>query len=256
MTEENNKKWNAPEPDPWPVKFFAHKGGFDNNGDQNTIEAFIKAVENGAPCLEMDVWNINGKLKIGHDKRDAEKKKAPILKDVIDNIAAKIKEPNIFKPVVNIELKGRDTGELAAELIKNYVYKKEWKYTDFLISAFTRKYYGKRFRLEELYKLRKKSNRIPIGLIVIRNELRYHLRYLSELKACSLHTDNRERRTDGKDKLTESFVEDAHERNIKVYPWHVNTYKDMNDVVYRKKADGFITDYIDRAKEFYSKKQC
>lgn len=180
--------------------------------------------------------------------RIAIRKGTPVLEEVLDLIEKKCMELNRNRPIINIDLKSKGTGEHAASIIRKYVTKKKWKYTDFIVTAFTKRNKArKRVGLNELKKIRKINKKIPIGIIGIRNKLEPHLKYMHEIKACSLHTKWK------KNKFTSGFVNNAHSYGITVYPWNVNTIEQIKDAL-SKGADGVITGYISVAKKVCSTK--
>lgn len=244
MHTKINKK-RPPTPHPWPIPYFAHRGGTTNPDKENTLAAFEKALEMGSPGIELDVHFVKGQLKVTHYKKIALRKGTPVLEEVLDFITKKCKELKRKKPIINIDLKSKGTGERVASIIHKLDTKKKWKNNNFIITAFTKlNKEGKRDRLNELRKIRKINNKIPIGIIVKRNKLKHHLQYIYELNACSLHTKWK------KDKFTAEFVNDTHSYGITVYPWNVNTFAQIEDA-FAKGADGVITDYIETVKKVW-----
>ena len=232
------QKKKPPTPHPWPIPYFAHRGGTTNPNEENTLSAFEKALETGSPGIELDVHCIKGQLKVTHYKRDAIRKGVPILEDVLNFIEKKCMTLKRERPIMNIDLKGKGTGKRVAAIIKKYVTKKKWKYTDFIVTAFKRKNIkGVRDRFLELKRLRNKNGKIAIGIIGARNTLKPYLRFINEVNACSLHTKWK------KGKFTSGFVNDTHNQGLTVYPWNVNSHEQITDA-FAKGADGVITDYI------------
>ena len=119
---------------------------------ENTLRSFEKAISMGVDMVELDVHKCkSGELVVIHDKKvnrttnkkgfvknknlqqlktlDAGKKeKIPTLKEVLDFINKRVK--------INIELKGPKTTEAVLKLIEEYINKKKWKYSQFIISSF------------------------------------------------------------------------------------------------------------------------
>jgi glycerophosphoryl diester phosphodiesterase len=129
---------------------FAHRGA-SGHAPENTLAAFIKAVELGAEWIELDVYAVRGELLVIHDHRlerttsgtgyvtrrglaylrslDAGNgEKIPFLSEVLDATGRKVK--------INIELKGPGTAAPVCELLTRYVRKRGWRYDDFLLSSF------------------------------------------------------------------------------------------------------------------------
>lgn len=167
MTKKNrNKKLDVPKPDPWPITFLMHKGGKDNHGNQDTIKAIEKSIENEAPGIELDVCNIDGKLKIGHSEKSAKRPNALTLKDVLDFITSKISESTVeipYRPIINLEIKNTGTAEKILSVIEEY-FPKGWSYNNFIISALTKH----PVRKEEL-RIIKQNNKVPIAICVKKN---------------------------------------------------------------------------------------
>ena len=243
------QKLKAPTPKPWPIPYFAHRGGTTNPEEENTLTAFEKALDIGSPGIELDVHFHKGKLKVTHYKRIAIRKRTPVLEEVLDFITKKCEELKRKKPIINIDLKSKGCGEQVASIIEKYVTNKKWKYTDFIVTAFTRKNIkGVRDRFLELKKLRNENKIIAIGIIGSRNTLKHYLRFIKEVNACSLNTKWK------KNKFTAEFVNNAHNYGITIYPWNINTIEQMKDV-FSKGVDGVITDYISVAKKVCSLKR-
>ena len=237
------KTLKAPTPKPWPIPFFAHRGGTANPKNENTLAAFGNALDEGSPGIELDVHCIKGQIKVTHYQHIARRKGVPVLEEVLDFIDKKCNELKRERPVINIDIKGKGTGKRVAAIIKKNVTKKKWNYTDFIVTAFTRKNIkGARDRFLELKRLRNKDGKIAIGIIGTRNTLKPYLRFIKEANACSLHTKWK------KGKFTSGFVNDAHSQGLTVYPWNVNTVEQIEDA-FAKGADGVITDYIGIAKK-------
>ena len=243
------KKLKAPTPKPWPIPYFAHRGGTTNPDEENTLAAFERALELDSPGIELDVHFYEGKLKVTHDKQIAIQKDISTLEDVLDFIYKKCTELKRKKPIINIDLKSKGTGECVASIIQKLDAKKKWKRTDFIVTAFTRvNKEGERDILNELRKIRKVSDTIPIGIIVKRSNLKHHLQCIYELNACSLNIKWKKRQ------FKAEFVNNAHSYGITVFPWNVNTFAQIEDA-FSKGADGVITDCIGVAKKVYSTKK-
>jgi glycerophosphoryl diester phosphodiesterase len=238
-----NQKLKVPAPLPWPIPFFAHRGGTANPKNENTLAAFGNALDEGSPGIELDVHCIKGQIKVTHYQHIARRKGVPVLEEVLDFIDKKCNELKRERPVINIDIKGKGTGKRVAAIIKKKVTKKKWNYTDFIVTAFTRKNIkGAREAFHELKKLKNMNGKIATGIIGSRNTFKPYIKFINEVNACSLHTKWK------KGKFTSGFVNDAHNQGLTVYPWNVNSHEQITDA-FAKGADGVITDYIAVAKK-------
>ena len=160
---------------------------------ENTLRSFKKAISLGMDMIEFDVHLCkSGELIVIHDKKvnrttngrglvknktlqelkklNAGKgEKIPTLKQVLDLVDKKI--------MVNIELIGKGTAEPALKIINEYINKKNWKNSHFLVSS---------FRKRELKKIYKLNQRIRLGALSIRG-VKDCLRLAKKIEAYSIH---------------------------------------------------------------------
>mgnify|MGYP000511847871 CR=1 FL=1 len=110
-----------------------HRGAM-GHAPENTLASIQKALELGTPCMEIDVYYVDGQLVVFHDHRlerttngsgflvdqkfsdlrtlDAGNgEKIPTLQEVFETIH--------LKPALNIELKGTETTRPVLEFISN-----------------------------------------------------------------------------------------------------------------------------------------
>lgn len=255
---ENSVAELIPVPKPWPVCLIAHKGA-SAYCTQNTLPAFCKAVAMGAPAIELDVHMVDDVAVVYHNEDDIEDLcttgiPKPVKKLSLDELRAlelrdgskpygsvpTLKEALACinrKAIDNIHLKELSTGEGVEKVIKEFIAKKGWKPTDFLVSAFTKG--GDDEVLPALRHIRKTLPDVPIAMIVKgyrKKGIARHLALARCLKACSLHIKLWRLKKNGK-----VFVDAAHAQNLTVYPYPVNDPQELKHLE-RIKVDGVTTD--------------
>lgn len=210
---------------------------------ENTLAGFRKALELGAPWIELDVQLHGGDLLVFHDERlerctngrgrldqhgladlrglDAGGgERIPFLGEVLDLVDQ--------RAGVNIELKtASGTAAAVAELLRAYL-KRGWKPERWLVSS---------FHLPELREFRRLLPEVPVGALLCGVPL--------DLAACgtALGAASINLALDFTDA---ALVADAKRRGMKVYVYTVNEPDDFA----RMEAlgiDGVFTDYPDRA---------
>ena len=219
-----------------------HRGAM-GYAPENTLKSFKKALELNVDAVELDIYVCkSGELVVIHDDKvdrttngkgyvvektfeelsalDAgEGEKIPKLSEVLDFIDRKVK--------VNIELKGVKTAKPVQELIEKYVKNKGWEYDDFLISSFNH------YELKEFSKL---NSKIKIGALISGIPIGFS-KFAKMLNIDSVNLCF--------EFINQEFVDDAHNRNLKVYVWTVN---DSDDIERMKTfgVDGIFSNFPDR----------
>ena len=163
------------------------------------------------------VWDKNLEEMRSLDAGNGEK--VPTLKEVLDLVDRKTK--------VNIELKGVGTAEIVAKTINEYVENKNWEIDDFLVSSFNH---------PELAKFKKILPEVKIGALITAIPIDY-AQFAKNLNAYSVNPCI--------EFVDENFVEDAHEKGLKVFVWTVN---DLDDIERMEKlgVDGIFINFPDR----------
>ena len=217
-----------------------HRGAM-GYAPENTIKSLAKALELGAPWVEVDVYYVDNHLMVIHDETLArttngkgslsdksfsyirgldagEGERIPTLEEVLDLIWE--------KAGINIELKGPGTVRPVIELLRKWI-TSDWGIENFLVSSLNHQF---------LYEARKLDKMIPIGILL--DAITYNCPAIAEaLKACSVNQDICF--------VNNDLVIDAHNKGFKVFVYTVNEQDDIN----RMKAmgvDGVFTDYPDR----------
>lgn len=221
---------------------FAHRGA-SGYAPENTLASFKKAIALAVDYIELDVHALqDGTLVVIHDanlkrttngrgkvhektlsdlkKLDAGKgEQIPTLQEVLDLVDRKVK--------VNIEMKGKGAAEHVARLIKEYVEKKGWQFSDFLVSSFNHKELGKFKQILPQVEVCVET----VGFFV------HNDRYVKELNARSITIYSK--------LVRRSVIEKAHKKGLKVFVYTVNNKKEME----KMKAlgvDGIFSNYPDR----------
>ncbi len=216
-----------------------HRGACGHE-PENTVRSVRRALEFGAQGIEIDVYFVDGELIVIHDAKldrttngtgyvarktfahlrtlDAGKgEQIPTLREVFDAVQR--------RAFINIELKGARTAKPVSALIGDYIKQHGWQYEDFLVSSFNRS------------ELRAVSDpRIPIGLLLTRPTRLYGLS-ARRVRASSVNPAARY--------VSAKFVEDAHRRGLRVFPYTVNAPAEI-DRLRHAGVDGVFSDFPER----------
>lgn len=216
-----------------------HRGACGHE-PENTLRSVRRALEFGVHGIEVDVHFADGELVVIHDaklerttngrgyvarKSFAELRaldaghgeRIPTLREVFETVNR--------AAFINIELKGKRTARPVEALIREFVERHGWRYEDFLVSSFSRG------------ELRSLTNReIPIGLLLTRPTRLYGLS-ARRVRATAVNPAARY--------VSARFVEDAHRRGLRVFPYTVNA---PGEIARLRKlgVDGVFTDFPER----------
>jgi len=221
-----------------------HRGAM-GHALENTIESVEKAIDLKVDGIEIDVFKSkSGELIVYHDPSlsrlsnstafiekislDSIKKieligglSIPTLNEVIDIIPEKI--------FLNIELKGENTAYETNKIIIKYLSESNLTSSKFIISS---------FRWDELKKFRNVNKDVPIAILVDSlYKIDNAIKLAKEINAFALNPNNKF--------ITQEIVKKIQSNNIKVYPYTINTPKNIK----RMKSigvDAIITDYPER----------
>ena len=213
---------------------------------ENTVSSIHKALELGAPCVEVDVYSVDGRLVVFHDERlerttngfgylsdrpfeylrslDAGKGQCiPTLEEICETIDA--------RACLNIELKGAGTAGPVSEIVARLI-DKGWNKDALLVSSFNHR------QLQEIEQLNQgiKLGGMMVGLPVD------DAKFAEDLGAFSVHVSL--------EFVDRQFVDDAHSRNLNVYVFTVNHPEDIARM-YHLGVDGVFTDFPERVLEKY-----
>lgn len=215
----------------------AHRGA-SGHEPENTLRAFKRAIEMGAPAMELDVHlSKSGDLVVIHDYTTKDKNKVadlttqelkaydvgkgehiPLLSEVFDLVNQ--------RAVINVELKGAGTAAPVAKLINYYIKEKKWNPKSFIVSSFDH------YRVQEFHRL---APSVPAGVIFESNPIGYaHMATQAGAQYAIGHHEF----------LSPEFIKDAHARGVKVYSYTVND-KETAQKLLNMNIDGIITNYPD-----------
>lgn len=225
-----------------PFKKIGHRGAKGHLAE-NTLESISLALEMGVDAIEIDVHRCaSGELVVIHDftldrttngegevsKIQLEnlktllvesKYRIPLLTEVLDLIEGKC--------FINIELKGLNTADCCCNIIEEYVNKKSWKYSDFIVSSFQK---------NELFEVYKINPQISIG-VLSKASMAEAIELGKLLKARAIHPSV--------GIITRGNVELAHQKGFEVNVWTVNDPETIKRMI-EFGVDGIISDYPDR----------
>ena len=212
---------------------------------ENTIESVQKAIELNVDGIEIDVFKSKtGELVVYHDpflsrlsnsnafieqiSLDSIKKIEliggyfiPTLKEIVDIIPEKI--------FLNIELKGQDTAFETNKIVINYLNTYNFPVSKFIISS---------FRWDELKKIRSFNKDIPIAILVDSlYKIDDAIKLAKQINAVALNPN--------KEFITKEIVNKIQSKNIKVYPYTINTPRNIRKMR-SMGVDAIITDYPER----------
>ena len=217
-----------------------HRGAM-GHAPENTLLSFKKALELGAPCVEVDVYHVDGNLVVFHDDRlerttngsgylldhdfdylrslDAGAgERIPTLGEVFETVD--------LRAGVNIELKGPGTARPVVEFIST-LRKYGWRDDLILVSSFNHR------DLEEVSRI---DPRIRLGVLVAGLPMD-DAAFAAALGAYSAHFSLKS--------IDRRFVEDAHSRGLRVFVFTVNHPEDISRME-GLGVDGVFTNYPER----------
>ena len=235
MKHIDNRKMHTKE-----LLCIGHRGAM-GHAPENTLSSIRKALALGTPCMEMDVYSVDGHLVVFHDSRlerttngtgylldqkfdDLQKldagngEKIPTLKEAFEAIN--------LNAGVNIELKGPDTANPVVNFIAN-MRESGWNDDLVLISSFNHR---------ELSLVNKLDPRIKIGAMMVGLPLD-DAKFAESLGAYSVHLSI--------EFIDRRFVEDAHDRDLRVFVFTVDHPEDI-DKMRELGVDGVFTNYPER----------
>ncbi|WP_028110020.1 glycerophosphodiester phosphodiesterase [Ferrimonas futtsuensis] len=221
----------------------AHRGA-SGLAPENTLAAMEKALELGACAIELDVHRVEQDLVVIHDRwlqrhtdghglvhqstlahlasLDAGNgERVPTLWQVLTLVAGRCD--------INIELKGRGTGELLAPLLERAITELGYQGNQFLVSSFNH---------PQLARMKAALPWVKIGALTTSCPLNY-ARFAQELEAFSVHMDV--------NFAEPEFIADAKARGLKVYVYTVDEAEDMIELQHQG-VDGVFSNLPDKAR--------
>jgi glycerophosphoryl diester phosphodiesterase len=217
-----------------------HRGAM-GHAPENTLLSIHKALKLGVPCMELDVYSVDGHLVVFHDNRlerttngtgylldqkfnDLRKldagngEKIPTLKEAFEAIN--------LKAGVNIELKGPDTAVPVAEFIAK-MRETGWNDDLILVSSFNHR---------ELLEMKQRDPRIKLGAMIVGLPVDDAI-FAQSLGAYSVHLSI--------EFIDRRFVKDAHNRDLRVFVFTVDHPEDIKKMK-ELGVDGVFTNYPER----------
>jgi glycerophosphoryl diester phosphodiesterase len=217
-----------------------HRGAM-GHAPENTLLSIHKALELGTPCIEIDVYNVDGQLVVFHDNRlerttngtgylldqqfddlrtlDAGKgEKIPTLEEAFEAIQ--------LKAGVNIELKGPGTAGPVVEFICE-MREAGWNDDLLLVSSFNHR---------ELSLVRRLDPKIKLGAMMVGLPVD-NAAFGVSLGAYSVHLSF--------EFIDLGFVKDAHARSLRVFVFTVDHPEDIKKMR-ALGVDGVFTNYPER----------
>jgi glycerophosphoryl diester phosphodiesterase len=225
-----------------------HRGA-KGYASENSLFSFEKAIEMGVDGIELDVHlSLDGQIIVIHDdtidrttngkgfvntlslqelktfrineKQASElEQQIPTLNEVFDLV-----NQTCF---INIELKGKGTASAVVALIEKYIWEKNWKYANFLVSSFD---------WNAVQEVRFLNENIPIGILTETN-LDLAFSFAKFMKAEAIHPEFH--------LLTQDNTTQILAKGIQVFPWTVNEYEAIQKIK-TYNVNGIITDFPDR----------
>jgi glycerophosphoryl diester phosphodiesterase len=217
-----------------------HRGAM-GHAPENTLLSIRKALELGTPCIEMDVYSVDGHLVVFHDSRlerttngrgylldqqfddlralnAGNGEKIPTLKEAFETIH--------LKAAVNIELKGPDTAGPVTEFISG-MRETGWNDDLLLVSSFNHR---------ELSLVRRLDSRIKLGAMMVGLPVD-DAAFAESLDAYSVHLSL--------EFIDRRFVKDAHARGLRVFVFTIDLSEDI-EKMRELGVDGVFTNYPER----------
>jgi len=217
---------------------FAHRGA-SGHEPENTLLAFEKALALDSPCIELDVHQIDNECIVFHDYRLErmtngsgyvfEKsldhlrslqlpkgQQIPLLQEVLDLMDRRCG--------INVEIKSTQGAELVSTILRKAIRERGWQAEQFIISS---------FRHEVLRQVKSIAPELRIAPLLLCAPLNF-IEYAQSIQAYSIHP--------GGEFLTPEMVTEAHQNNIKVFPYTINFSDDLA-LLEQIGIDGVFTDF-------------
>lgn len=232
--------------------------------DENTIPAFLYALEHGATALELDEYlTQDEKLAVHHDRslgrmagyyqlvndtgsetisslRTPNGHKIPFLPEVLEATHGKL--PGGKNPTIFIEIKDPNSAELIVRFIEQAVQSGKWQYHELPVISFLKK---------PLEQVRVLSKNILLGATFEQDQnLDGHFFYEEKNSKATLNKIlefNPNFINPHVDVITPDMVKAAHEKGIKVNVWTVNTDSQLERALWAG-ADSIMGDDIKNLK--------
>ncbi|TQV89664.1 glycerophosphodiester phosphodiesterase [Aliikangiella coralliicola] len=224
------------------MRVIAHRGA-SGHEPENTLLAIEAALKMQVDAVEIDIHQTEGELIVIHDRwlhkttdgegRVSEKplsqlklldagkgEKIPTLWEVLTLVAGRCD--------LNIELKSEKTVKPLLAMLEKAMSRLGFEQSQFLLSSFNHHLLREIKLLDMAWRIGALTGSRPIN----------YARFAEKLDAYSIHIDI--------DFVDECFVNDAHERGLKVFVYTVDYEEDIADL-HRMRVDGIFTNYPTRS---------
>jgi len=227
------------------MQIFAHRGA-SGVEPENTLRAIQSALDSNVDGIEIDVHEADGRLWVIHDRwlhrttsgigqitdhtanylrsiKAGESETIPMLDEVLALTSGKC--------IINIELKGINQLSLLFSYLDEAINTTNLNVDNILLSSFDH------HLLKDIHQQRPEFS---IGALTASCPIEYAY-FAAQLHAKSVHIDI--------DFINESFVNDAHKRNLKVYVYTVDQFEDIRNM-HKIGVDGIFSNHPATAKEY------
>jgi glycerophosphoryl diester phosphodiesterase len=189
-----------------------HRGAM-GHAPENTLLSIHKALKLGVPCMELDVYSVDGHLVVFHDSRlERTTNGTGYLLDLKAGVNIELKGPNTAVPVAEFIAKMRETG---------------WNDDLILVSSFNHR---------ELLEVKRRDPRIKLGAMIVGLPIDDAI-FAQSLGAYSVHLSI--------EFIDRRFVNDAHNRDLRVFVFTVDHPEDIKKMK-ELGVDGVFTNYPER----------
>ncbi|MEX1220667.1 MAG: glycerophosphodiester phosphodiesterase family protein [Idiomarina sp.] len=220
------------------MQIIAHRGA-SFEAPENTLAAFSKALDAKADGIELDVYPLEDEWIVFHDRYLERLTATPGR--LLDLTLAQVRKLKIFgqqhvptlsealehingRCMVNIELKGGGIVRGLHQCIDHAIKHHGFSADQILISSFNHHW---------LQAVKHSHPEQRIGALVVGCPIDY-CAFATRLDAYSVHVDV--------DFLTPEMVQDAHQRNLKIYVYTVDEAHDIEEL-HKLGVDGIFTNH-------------
>lgn len=216
----------------------AHRGA-SLEAPENTIAAFKRALDTHADGIEIDIMQVEDEIFVFHDRYlrrlaaqpgrfvDLTKAQVAALKvfnqqpiPTLSEVLAVVRG----RCMLNIEIKSTVTPYLLLQHIEHAVTEHSFQLTDIIVSSFNHQW---------LQTLKTHNSSLSLGALTAGTPLRLAA-FAEELHAWSVHIDV--------GFVTQEFVDDAHNRGLKVFVYTVDEPEDIR-LMQEYGVDGIFTNH-------------
>jgi glycerophosphoryl diester phosphodiesterase len=230
---------------------FAHRGA-SGVEPENTLRAIRAALATNVDGVEVDIHQVGQRLLVIHDRwlhrttsglgqlhqysfeelrlLDAgDGEVIPDLEEVLSLISGKC--------TINLELKNISSLSVLYRYLRDAISKYNFSSSQILISSFNHRL---------LHKIKQEQAQFPLGALTSCYPLEY-AKFAEDLSARSVHLDI--------EHISQTFVNDAHNRGLKVFVYTVDELEDINEMR-RLGVDGVFSNFPTKIKSHLAHLNC